>query len=325
MKRFLLIGLLFISFVLGKFDGFAQDLEKNTYYNFGGHVFTDDFPIVKGYAYLYSYENLLETIDTAKIDTLGYYYFYQVPAGEYQVMAGLHPDDPNYQQFSFTFYPNTAYWGDAEPIELNATGWEYDIFLVNQDPELQVSGSGRIAGIISEVSDKPYAQDIDVMLCDEEMKPLCHMATDVNGTFSFDRLATGHYILYPQIIGMTTLPISVHITDSQPEVTDIDITIKDGQIASYINEDLINKQSFSLYPNPSSALLTIEFQTQKLSDYQVRIFNLNGSLVYEKSSRSFLGINYTDVNTQDWQNGYYFIDIVVNEKSAAHQKFAVIH
>ena len=325
MKRFILISMLFVSFVLGKYNGFAQDLEEKAYYNFGGHVFTDDFPIVKGYAYLYNYENLLVTIDTARIDTLGYYYFYHIPAGEYQVMAGLHPDDPNYQQFSYTFYPNTAYWGDADPIKLNATGWEFDISLVNQDPDLQTSGPGKIAGVISEVVGKPRAENIDVMLCDEELKPLCHMPTNSDGEFSFNHLATGHYIIYPQIIGLTTLPISVHITSLQTEVTDIDITIKDGQIASYINENLVNNQSFSLYPNPSSSLLTIQFQTQKLSDYKVRVFNLNGSLVYEKSSRSFLGLNYQDINTYDWQNGYYFIDIIVDGESAVHQKFAVIH
>lgn len=325
MKKFLLIGLLFVSFVLGKQNGFAQQPEEKAYFSFGGHVFTDDFPIIKGCAYLYSYENLLMTIDTAVIDTLGYYYFYHIPAGNYQVMAGLHPDDPNFEQFSFTFYPNTAYWGDAEPIELDATAWEYNIVLVNQDPELQASGSGRIEGVINEIFGKPAVENVDVMLCDENFNPLRHMLTNNEGTFCFENLSNGSYVIYPQIIGLTTLPLNVHITDHQQEITDIDITIKDGQIASFINESLIDKQSFSLYPNPSNSSLTIQFQTQQLSNYEVKIFNLNGSLVYERSSRSLFGLNYQDINTHDWQNGYYFVDIIVDGKSAVRQKFAVIH
>jgi hypothetical protein len=77
--------------LLGMVSGivYGQENADKGAYSFGGHVFSGDFPISLGYAFLYDYNNDLNLIDTAVIDTLGYYYFYRVPEGEYLVKAGV--------------------------------------------------------------------------------------------------------------------------------------------------------------------------------------------------------------------------------------------
>ncbi|MCK5775867.1 MAG: T9SS type A sorting domain-containing protein [Bacteroidales bacterium] len=324
MKKIILLGLFIASLFIGGQNSFAQSEEKNNV-NFGGHVFSGDFPITLGYAYLYNYNDLSIIIDTAVIDTLGYYYFYQVPIGYYQVMAGLHPDDPNYEQFAYTYYPDNVYWGDADPIKIFNTSWEFNIHLVNQDPELQVSGSGRIAGTLKSLDGKSIASNVDIMLCDENLNPLKHWPTNDIGEFSFENLAYGNYIIYPQIIGLETVPVNIRISNDQPEVIDVNITIKDGQIASFINEDFIKTQSFSLFPNPTASYLNIQFELKEISDYELKIYDLNGRLVYQDFAKATFGLNHLEINTKEWQNGYYFCDIIIQGNSALRQKMVVLH
>jgi len=173
MKKIILLSLFIASFIFESQNSFAQTDEDDKF-NFGGHVYSGDFPITIGYAYLFDYKDLSAIIDTAIIDTLGHYYFYQIPRGNYQVLAGLHVDDPNYEQFSYTYYPDKAYWGDVEPINLQNTAWVYHIHLVNQDPELQVTGYGKIAGTLNSVDSRPIEANVDIILCDENLKPLKH-------------------------------------------------------------------------------------------------------------------------------------------------------
>ncbi|RLD36691.1 MAG: hypothetical protein DRI74_08600 [Bacteroidetes bacterium] len=163
------------------------------------------------------------------------------------------------------------------------------------------------------------------MLCNIDLEPLMHWPTNSLGEFSFENLSYGTYVLYPQVTGLTTHPISIQISESQSQYTGIEITIKDGQIASYINEDLISGNSFMLYPNPSSILLNIRFETYEVAQLSTRIFDLSGRLVYEVSSTTNIGMNIQEINTGDWQNGYYFCDILIDGQSAIRQKIAVVH
>jgi hypothetical protein len=36
-------------------------------------------------------------------------------------------------------------------------------------------------------------------------------------------------------------------------------------------------------------------------------------------------MNIQEINTNDWQNGYYFCDILIDGQSAIRQKIAVVH
>ena len=325
MRKILLLSLLMIVVIFTAKNSTAQEQkEGKANYSFGGHVFTGDFPITIGYAYLYEYKGL-RIVDTAVIDTLGYYYFYSKPEGQYLVKAGLRFNDPNFGHFAFTYYPDATFWEDASIINLIKTYWEYDVHLYNIDPEQFENGPGRISGNIWSMDTKPFSQNIDVILCNERMEVIKHLPTNQLGEFSFENLNLGQYVLYPQVTGLTTQPISIQITEEQSQFDNIEITIEDGFIASFINEDIINSSSFMLYPNPSSDNLNIHFDVNKISHTITRIYDLSGRLVYNVTSTSSIGMNILQINTSEWQSGYYFCDIIIDRKSAIRQKFAVIH
>ena len=294
-------------------------------YSFGGHVFTGDFPIELGYALLFDDIDPHNPIDTAHIDTLGYYYFYKKNEGKYYIKAGLEKEDPNFGLFFFTFYGDHVFWEDAEIIELTEDNWEYDINLFYSEEGQIINGPGIISGTIEDLGYRPFAENIDVILFDENMNPLQHWLTNSLGEFTFRSLDYGQYILYPQVVGLTTYPIYIHITEEQTNFSDIEITIKDGSIASYINEDFIAQESIKVFPNPTSSILNIQYETAKNSEFETRVYDLGGRLIYSSPFYSQYGINNIQINTVQWLNGYYIVELISEGIAVARIQFAVIH
>ncbi|HOZ52457.1 MAG TPA: CotH kinase family protein, partial [Chitinophagaceae bacterium] len=62
--------------------------------------------------------------------------------------------------------------------------------------------------------------------------------------------------------------------------------------------NVLNKESFVLYPNPCSDYLTLDFEGKQ----PISIFNLQGQIVYHNQSN-----NHVQINTSKWMNGIYFI------------------
>ena len=119
------------------------------YSHMGGHCFAGYFPIDEGKAILYliENENSLRALDTAMMDTLGYYYFYQVPDGEYCVKAQPDKRSSAYGNMIPTYYGNEPYWQKADVVNHAQTNWEYDINLV--ESKKSGSGPGELSGKVS--------------------------------------------------------------------------------------------------------------------------------------------------------------------------------
>lgn len=325
MKKYLLVISFLLSLVSFSEDTMAQKAEQaKERYSFGGHVFTKDFPIKIGQAILYD-ALTNERLDDANIDTLGYYYFYRKPAGDYRVLARLLLEDPNYGAFSSTYYPNNAYWEEAEVIHLYETSWEFDINMVLQQSDGSTNGPGKISGTIIQVDGKPYAADVDVIVFDENMESVVHYPTNEFGQFSFENLEYGTYILYPQIIGMTTKPIEITINADNTTHEDIEISIEDGYISSAINEALISEESFRFYPNPASSLINIQFNTTGNKNIETRISDISGRIVFDESAKLISSDYSNTLTVGNWQNGYYILEVFIDGALASTQKLVISH
>ncbi len=326
MKKYLLVIGFLLSLVSLPEDCMAQEAEATKdHYSFGGHVFAEDFPIVNGEAYLYDAETY-ERIEMVKIDTLGYYYFYRKPAGDYYVWAGLVPGDPNMGNFSYTLYQNGSNWQEAEIIHLTEDYWEYDIKLIRQNGgETLPNGPGVISGTISSDVERSTLQGIDVILFNENMVSLMHIPTNHLGHFSFNNLPLGSYIVYPHIIGLNTNQISITISEENTQFEDIQISVEDGFISSSINEELISEDSFNFYPNPANSIVNIEFTTTGNKSIQTRVSDISGRIVFEESSKLVSNTYSKAMHIRNWQNGYYFVEVYVDETLATTQKLIISH
>jgi hypothetical protein len=180
------------------------------FYHLGGHVFTGLYPPIDlGLAYLYmvTEDDQFIPLDTTTIDTLGYYYFYQLIEGKYTTKARLHEESAYYGQYIPTYLGNTLVWEESEEVTMDHTNWECNINLIQS--EGIPSGYGRIDGLMmydtSQVNSPLMpAGDVEVVLLGVEGAHITCRVSDLLGGFHFSNLAYGTYQLYPDVAGVPT-------------------------------------------------------------------------------------------------------------------------
>jgi PKD repeat protein len=291
------------------------------YYNIGGHVFAEYFPIDVGFAYLYVFdqENKLIPLDTTEIDTLGYYTFYQVPEGRYLTKARLDKNSTHYGMFVPTYYGNTVNWQQASIIELEDNDFELDITLI---PSIGItSGQGVITGQINydtlrSSSSIIPAEDVEIVLMNDRGGYLTCGLSDLGGYFGFEDLAFGTYQLFPDVTGIPTNPMFVTISEEEPTVEDLSLVINTEEIIFSINE---NNSSFIendllIYPNPVSDEARINIVMKRSSGIDIMIVDLAGRMVYNETRMLQKGSNQVELNLQNLIPGCYQVTIVPEDR-----------
>ncbi len=70
------------------------------------------------------------------------------------------------------------------------------------------------------------------------------------------------------------------------------------------------RKNSSVYPNPANEVLKASFNLSESSQLSIKIFDINGRIVFEEVNRSYrLGINEVELNTSNLKSGIYFIRI----------------
>ena len=86
--------------------------------------------------------------------------------------------------------------------------------------------------------------------------------------------------------------------------------------------------SHKLYPNPIKDYLNIEFESLTNNPVSIKIYNINGQLIWWKKSSPKVGENnyswnVKDINGKVISNGIYFVTIDDGEKTIK-EKFTLI-
>lgn len=291
------------------------------FYNMGGHTFAEYFPIDLGLAYLYAFdpENKLVPIDTTVIDTLGYYYFYQVPEGTYLTKARLDKNSSHYGQFVPTYYGNMVDWQMATTIDLEDNDFELDIDLI---PSIGItSGEGLITGQINYDtlrSSNSYtpAEDVEIVLMNDRGKYLTCGLSDLEGYFTFANIEFGTYQLFPDVAGIPTNNMFVTITEEQPSVEDLSLVIQPEVIIFSINDpgSSFIESTMVIYPNPVKDKAMISFEMKKNSAIDIILTDPAGRMVYRE--RRFLppGSNQVELNTGNLNPGFYQVSLIPEDR-----------
>jgi hypothetical protein len=289
---------------------------KNYFY-LGGHVMAGYFPIDYGEAYLYKIESKdVVLIDTAIFnDTLGFYLFPQVIEGEYIVKADLCPNSIHYNHFMTTYYSNKPLWTEADTIFHYGANCEYDIDLI---PVTQAfTGEGLISGSIiygfDPINGKSIpAENIEILLLDENLEPvICGHSSD-EGEFGFENLDLGDYYVHAEVTGKYTFPFKVSLTESNPEISEILLTIGTYTVngnVNAVNENNWDEQVGQPYPNPASDAIYINFSSNGISESSISLFSITGQLIKESNPVDSDGIEPLVFHTEDLDPGVYFIRI----------------
>ncbi|MCD6566380.1 MAG: PKD domain-containing protein, partial [Bacteroidales bacterium] len=81
--------------------------------------------------------------------------------------------------------------------------------------------------------------------------------------------------------------------------------------------------SLKLYPNPSSGKTYLLFSKPLQENYSLGIFNNLGALIESKVLRN--GVQFNILDTENYQNGMYFIRIMKGNKTVGIKQLSVIH
>ena len=183
------------------------------------------------------------------------------------------------------------------------------------------SGPGFIGGLISSGAGKGTATDVPkanlmVFIMDTSRHVLTYTYTDTGGRYSFNNLAYGNYIIYPEDLDYTTTPSAIlSLSSGAGSSTGINFrhrtTSKTIVPVSAVNLSGVSAdiEPVMLFPNPASAEFTISLND---GDYQyLTISNTVGATVIQQS----LLRPSTIISIKDLAPGVYFVKLTGEQGS----------
>ena len=304
-------------------------VSKESYYHLGGHCFAGYFPIDMGKAYLFYIDKNQKfiPIDTSSFDTLGYYYFYEIPEGEYCIKTQPQTASAFYGEMIPTYYGDNVFWEKATHISHHQTNWEYDIHLVEgfEPGEGNCSISGNVAyGDTLNKNRISPAEGIDFYLLKEDGTLLTSRYSDDIGNFEFDNIETGKYKLTADIPGYTHKNKLIELNEENPEVSNIEILIENGDInMAYENELASNSiLTGNLFPNPASDMIKMEISVPSNSDWVFEVIDTQGKKLQSQTVELQKGNSIVSMNVSTLKNGNYIL-LIKNKGQITGRPFIV--
>ncbi len=246
------------------------------------------------------------------LDSSGFYMFPNVPMYNsrlYFVQAELTEGSVYYGDYIPTYHYNAMSWEYALPV-MPFLNWTADVFLV---PSSVLNyGSGMITGLVTELETRGYLEDVQVVLLDENMKPLRYTRSTPGGTFSFENLPMGTYVIHAEILGVHTNPATVTLTEGQPELgVEIQVTGDEANIVYGVKEKMINLEGVSeVYPNPVTSASRIDISMKKSAEVRISIYNQTGMLMGEVERNLPAGTQSLALSTGSLPGGLYVVRIM---------------
>lgn len=89
-------------------------------------------------------------------------------------------------------------------------------------------------------------------------------------------------------------------------------------------KNIVDESNFSVFPNPTSNYLNLDFTVNQTSDVSVVMTDLTGKVVYNNSLKSLNGNQGLVINTQSLTNGIYNLSLKTNEGTIT-RKVTIAH
>lgn len=81
-----------------------------------------------------------------------------------------------------------------------------------------------------------------------------------------------------------------------------------GNVITDLNKNKITDPAILLYPNPSSDLLNISFNSDSQSIVRIEIFDVLGKKVFEENFNAQIGNNVHTIFVSRFKNGLYYVN-----------------
>jgi uncharacterized repeat protein (TIGR03803 family) len=314
---------------------------------FGNLTFTGG-SIAGGTAYLFRQQSSVNGIDTVASVPIGggatgSYLFSAAPADNYYIKVIL--DTAANPTAVPTYYGNTFQW-DSSFVATHGCA-QTDTFDIAVIELLPSGGPGFISGYIIEgpgyqnlrlfnngnQPNLPFVpggplKGIDVKLGKNPAGGIqARVMTDTNGYYAFHDVPVGDYTIYVDIPNLPMDSLRNVIIGSGTD-TSLQNNYYADSLIIYITDTMITPvgiyssakvydNKFSIYPNPTTNLLNLQFIQQEQSDVSIEITNAMGDLVHTRKRQNFgkgehmISLQAKELNLKA---GVYFISILTDNK-----------
>ncbi|MCX6306019.1 MAG: PKD domain-containing protein [Bacteroidetes bacterium] len=270
-----------------------------------GFVSEGNIPLALGMAMIFSVDtsaNYQPYVAVCPIDSAGMYYFSLVPDGNYYIMA-IPFDSNNYLP---TYYGNTINWEQATVIALGTANNPYNINLVQSDQ--MTPGPGSAGGQISMTGLKTSMMDkINMILMNEQGKPIGFTKVSSSGVFSFPSMAYGTYYLHPEMPGISGDQVKITLSPAIPHA-DVIMTFNGNRIMGTTDKVALANR-WAVYPNPVSDKLTVTIDMKQGTRAEAGITDMKGQVVVNVQVSLNAGANSVEINTTALPSGIYSLRI----------------
>jgi hypothetical protein len=257
------------------------DIKPQEYFNIGGTVFAGTLPLqVFDASLYYRYTDMYLFIQKVHFDTLGYYYFMNLPEGYYAVKAEPLPGTNESRQYVPTYTGNALHWQDAEVPYLNSNFFTADIHLLEAMPPVpgpagingQLVHSNKIEG-----GKQEPIRNAEILLEDPQGTPIAYINTDMNGFFNFPQLDWGYYLVYPEVAGINTIPMMVNLNPGHPSAF-ITFSMDEHQIVAggLATTEALDQVFSAPYPLPATDEVKVDYSLPQAAQVTLSISDLAG-------------------------------------------------
>jgi PKD repeat protein len=300
-------------------DEISQQILTPEYFDFGGMIFAGDFPINNpnhsgdtARVSLYrKIDNELLPIDTTNFTQNGYYYYLNMLAGKYLIKFNLTENSSNTMGYFPTYFGDQLLWENAQLLNIaDSNNYTAHIYL-NEIPTATSNGIGMIEGSVVANEAMFYGDgaqhDTEILLFDDNGNPVSYTYSDNLGSFTFIDLQLGTYNLMAESTGMLTNPYTITLTEANPNAHGIELELYEN--ITGISESEINNTSFKFYPNPVGETLHVLISESRSEEFQLRIYDLVGQLLYSQDVRSVQSSKLVNIPMNKFTPGVYLIEV----------------
>lgn len=123
------------------------------------------------------------------------------------------------------------------------------------------------------------------------------------------------------MVGQTLAGAVAYYIDPTSEIVTTRVSDESSDLEKSLNNSLINENTATLFPNPSSGEFSIQYEVKQKGIVQIDIYDINGSLVKNivNNQIQHTGKYVLPTSLKGVANGIYICTIVVNGKKTAER------
>lgn len=275
-------------------------------------AFADTNRYDDGTALLYSYNttnqsiNLQTAVTCTNISGYPVFNFSGISPGFYKVKIIVPDTNSVFAGFYNTWYGNTFSWQLADTIYVSAGSTTVKTINLVKNNVLLPQGNGIISGSLQ--SNTGPVQQVDVYLLKNDSSIIQHTKTDNSGLFNFAQLPYGNYIVYPELAGFFTQSAQIILSQSQPSQEGISFMIQSGIISVGIENTDIQKNNFTISPNPFDNFIILHSCISENSKEHICILDLQGKEMFSVEVFVEYGQNM-EIDLSGLPSGMYILQI----------------